>query len=219
MNESSFPVSWRGRQRGPYSINEIRSQMQSGEISGLHLVMVDQKWITVDEFLSTLSTAPPPMPTARAPQRIEPEPQPTEALDETVSFAAPPPENGMRSPHSTAPEVPPFEVHHAPYPPQGPGAAQWAHYGGHPMMKPERTSGGAIAAFVCSLASIFLSPLWPIALLLWMLSLVLGHAAISNCNNDPTLRGKGLAVAAVTISYVLLGLSLALGALLALRNS
>ena len=87
------------------------------------------------------------------------------------------------------------------------------------MMKPERTSGGAIAAFVCSLASIFLSPLWPIALLLWMLSLVLGHAAISNCNNDPTLRGKGLAVAAVTISYVLLGLSLALGALLALRNS
>lgn len=219
MNESSFPVSWRGRQSGPYSIDEIRSLMQSGEISGLHLVMVDRKWITVDEFLSTLSPAPPPMPSARAPQRNDPAQQSAETLDETASFADMTPENGMHRPHSAAPEVPPFEVHHAPYPPQDPGARQWAHYGGHPMMKPERTSGGAIAAFVCSLASIFLSLLWPIALLLWLLSLVLGHTAISNCNSDPTLRGKGLAVAAVTISYVVLGLGLALGVLIAVRNS
>jgi len=219
MNASSFPVSWRGRQSGPYTADEIRSLMQSGEISGLHLVMVDQKWITVDEFLSALSPAPPPLPPVRAPQRVEPAQQPAAALDETASFPAMPPENGMHRPYSAAPEVSPLEVHHAPYPPQGPGAAQWAHYGSHPMMKPERTSGSAIAAFVCSLASIFLSLLWPIALLLWLLSLVLGHAAISNCNSDPTLRGKGLAVAAVTISYVVLGLGLALGALIAVRNS
>jgi energy-converting hydrogenase Eha subunit E len=77
----------------------------------------------------------------------------------------------------------------------------------------------AVAAFVCALVSIFVSVLWPIALLLWLLSLVLGHTAISNCRSDPTLRGKGLAVAAVSISYVILALSLVLGALIALRNS
>ncbi len=87
------------------------------------------------------------------------------------------------------------------------------------MMRPERTSGMAVAAFVCALVSIFISVLWPIALVLWLLSLVLGHTAISNCRSDPTLRGKGLAVAAVSISYVVLGLGLAFGVLIALRNS
>lgn len=219
MNETSFPVSWRGRQSGPYSADEIRTLLQSGELSGLHLVMTGGKWITVDEFLATLTPEPPPMPPARPLHRPEPGQLAAETMDETGSYPAMEPERGMHRPYATAPESRPFDSSAAAYPQHGPGAPQWAHYGSHPMMKPERTSGMAVAAFVCSLVSIFLSVLWPIALILWLLSLVLGHTAISNCKSDPTLRGKGLAVAAVTISYVVLALGLALGVLIALRNS
>ena len=220
MNETSFPVSWRGRQSGPYSVDEIRTLLQSGELSGLHLVMTGGKWITVDEFLATLTPAPPPMPTARPLPRPEPAQPPAETVDETGSFPAMEPERGRHRSHAAAPGARPFDVPAAPeYQQHAAGAPPWAHYGSHPMMRPERTSGMAVAAFVCALVSIFISVLWPIALVLWLLSLVLGHTAISNCRSDPTLRGKGLAVAAVSISYVVLGLGLAFGVLIALRNS
>jgi hypothetical protein len=219
MNETSFPVSWRGRQSGPYSTDEIRRLLQSGEISGLHLVMTGGKWITVDEFLPALTPAPPPMAPTRHVQRPEPAQPPAETMDDTNSFPFVPPERRVHSPRGAAPDVPPYDVSTAPYPQHVPGAPPWTHYGGHPLTQPARTSGMAVAAFVCALVSIFVSVLWPIALLLWLLSLVLGHTAISNCRSDPTLRGKGLAVAAVSISYVILALSLVLGALIALRNS
>jgi len=68
---------------------------------------------------------------------------------------------------------------------------------------PQRqTSGLAIGAFVCALL-IFIPG---IDLITWLPALILGHMALGQTRRDPTLGGRGLAVAALWITYIVLAI-------------
>ncbi len=54
----------------------------------------------------------------------------------------------------------------------------------------------ATIAFVLSLISIFTG-------FTCLPAIICGHIAISQCNNDPSLTGRGMAVAALVIGYVI----------------
>ena len=50
-NEQQFMLQWKGRQSGPLSLVLIREQLGSGEISRMHQVNFNGRWITLGEFL------------------------------------------------------------------------------------------------------------------------------------------------------------------------
>jgi F0F1-type ATP synthase membrane subunit c/vacuolar-type H+-ATPase subunit K len=58
-----------------------------------------------------------------------------------------------------------------------------------------RTSTLAVVALVLSLSCVGFLP-----------GIVCGHIALHHIRRDPTLSGKGMAVAAVTVGYVVFGL-------------
>jgi hypothetical protein len=53
-------------------------------------------------------------------------------------------------------------------------------------------------------------------LVTWILALIFGHVALSNIKHDSTLEGRGMAIAALVITYALLGLGIAWGVLMAI---
>ena len=46
-----FLLLWKGRQSGPFSVNVIREKLHSGEISRIHQVQYQSRWMVLDEFL------------------------------------------------------------------------------------------------------------------------------------------------------------------------
>ena len=61
-----------------------------------------------------------------------------------------------------------------------------------------RTSGRAIASMVLGILWIY-----------WLgsiLAIIFGHIAISQAGKDPTLRGKGMAIAGIVLGYVGIGI-------------
>jgi hypothetical protein len=62
-----------------------------------------------------------------------------------------------------------------------------------------KTSGLAIAALICGIVSMLGGALFILPLLL---AIILGHIALSQCNRDPQLGGKGLAIAGLVMGYV-----------------
>ncbi len=62
-----------------------------------------------------------------------------------------------------------------------------------------KTSGLAIAALVCGILSIIGGAIFIIPLLL---AIIFGHIALSQCNRDPQIGGKGLAIAGLCMGYV-----------------
>lgn len=57
MNDQRYILDWRGTQRGPWSIAEIETQLQAGEINSLYSIHVDGKWVVLREFLEHERTA------------------------------------------------------------------------------------------------------------------------------------------------------------------
>jgi hypothetical protein len=72
--------------------------------------------------------------------------------------------------------------------------------------KPARTSGLAIASLACSL----LGPVFCIP------AIICGHVALRRIGNEPTLRGRGIAIAGLVIGYFVLGISMIIMALFSL---
>jgi hypothetical protein len=72
--------------------------------------------------------------------------------------------------------------------------------------KPARTSGLAIASLACSL----LGPVFCIP------AIICGHLALRRIGDEPTLRGRGIAIAGLVIGYIMLGISLTIMALFSL---
>lgn len=51
-------IRWKGRTTGPYSREDIRARLATGEFSLLHRVEVSDRWIGLDEFLGERQAAP-----------------------------------------------------------------------------------------------------------------------------------------------------------------
>jgi hypothetical protein len=212
-------LSWKGQQTGPFTVDEIRSKLAAGDVSLLHQVKYDGRWLTLEEFLSV-----------RADQ--------TQHNRLELGRQQHAQENAGREEFLQAQEIELREQHEqqlaeerakqdrlqrrlddlerqvdrqrqlTPMPPAQ-GFTQFAPQ--VPSHSPKRTSGLAIAALVMSLLN-FVPGL---NFVTWLLALIFGHVALSNIRNDSTLEGRGMAIAALVITYVLIGLGLAWGVFVA----
>jgi TM2 domain-containing membrane protein YozV len=78
MSESEqYTLRWRGRQSGPYTLEEINRLLDDHTIGMGHEIQYEEKWITVEEFLVSRKQA---APVARSPEPRAPVPAPSPAV-------------------------------------------------------------------------------------------------------------------------------------------
>jgi hypothetical protein len=199
-----YHLQWRGTPKGPWTLAYIQQALQSGDIHSLYQIQTDKGWLPLRDFLNNLPqpALKPPPPTAEqqaAAARLDAELQlrdeyesKFQALENQIAE-----ERRRRREQAATPVQPPPPPQWVFQPPSQPQAPYNAAPTG-------RTSGLAVASFILSL--LFFVPLANI--ITWILSLVFGHMSLSHMKQDPLLRGRGLAVAALVISYVLMGLGI-----------
>ncbi len=186
MSDAAHYLSWRERQLGPFSLEEIKAQLHSGEVSGLHLIHHEGAWIPLEEFLAAKKArSPNPATAMRAPA-----PQADAAMERRIADL----EAELQRRGPAAPVMPPQYFTSAPPPVQ-----QWPQ-----PTEVRRISAMAVVAFIGSLTSTLFLFLWPVAATVWLLSIIFGHASVSECQRNPALSGRGLAIAALAISYLTL---------------
>jgi TM2 domain-containing membrane protein YozV len=56
-DSQEYQLRWRGRQSGPYPVNEINRMLDDHEIGMGHEILYNEKWITLEEFFTTLEKA------------------------------------------------------------------------------------------------------------------------------------------------------------------
>ena len=202
---------WKGRQSGPFTLEEIRAKLDSGEVSMMHEVNFGGRWLTLDEFLSDgekatfekkqvgskrQREAEMQMEVKLQQQRESQQSQASEALRRAQ-------ENDLRqkyemqlSEERTRQQQLQQRLDDLERRVSGPLPLSSNHAGGR------RTSGMAVTALVMSLLNFV--PF--INFVSWIFAIVFGHIALSQTQTDPTLEGRGMAVAALAITYTLLAL-------------
>ena len=202
--EPQFLLLWKGRQSGPFTVAAIREKLSSGEISRMHQVNFNDRWIVLDEFLEKHGGGDPEA-QRRAEaekreeqlrrefeQRLASERAQHSVLEDRLAEA----ESRASLSHLLPPPPPPPQ-----YLPQ-PGPVIQTY----PVAAaaPPRTSGLAVAALVMGLCN-FVPYLDCVT---WILALVFGHVALSQMKRDPALQGRGMAIAGLIITYFLLVMGL-----------
>ena len=105
----------------------------------------------------------------------------------------------------TAVPAPPPEPYRAPAPAPAPA------YGAVPVVP---SQGMAIGALICGILSLVICCFWPVAIVLAIVAIVLGHISLSKAKSDPQrFGGKGQATGGLVTGY--LGLLAAIGILAA----
>ena len=208
--DPQYSLLWKGRQSGPFSLAAIREKLGSGEISRMHQVNFNGRWMVLDEFLEKHAGGDPEA-QLRAEaekreaqlrrdfeQQLSAERAQQSALEERLAQA-----ESRSSLSHLLPQSPPPPPQQQYLPPQPEPGFQTSHSASH---APQRTSGLAIAALVMGLCNFvpFLN------FVTWILALVFGHVALSQMKRDPALQGRGMAIAGLVITYFLLVMGLTL---------
>ena len=215
--EPQFLLLWKGRQSGPFSAAVIREKLSSSEISRMHQVNWNGRWIVLDEFLEKHGGGDPDaqrradaekreaqlkrdfeqqLATERAGQSLLAEGLAQAESRSSLSHLLPPPPPPPQKQQYLPPLGTGFQT--------SPAAAD----------APPRTSGLAIAALVMGLCNFvpFLN------FVTWILALVFGHVALSQMKRDPALEGRGMAIAGLIITYFLLVMGITFGVLTVAKN-
>ena len=207
--DGSYFLTWKGSRTGPFSIEQVRAQLAAGEISRMHRIGVNGGWQLLDEFLTA---APDPAAERHAAALRQREEQLRREFDsqlaaERVRAVPPPTDSGDEvkpSPFSHFLPKPPPPAILYPATPDEEDAP----------VTPTRTSGLAIASLVMALCNFI--PY--VGFFSWILALVFGHTALGQMQRDPSLAGRGMAIAGLAITYFLLVLGLTYVALVLINH-
>lgn len=220
MTPTKFLLSWKGQQTGPFSVDEIRSKLAAGEVSLMHQVKADGRWLSVDEFLGKTGEQ-----TQR--ERLELDRRQQAERNATHQALLQAQQEELRQQHeqevveervkqvelqNRLAEVEKQMSRQREFVSSSPalsGNPLPAVYSQQGFFQPRRTSGLAIAALIMAILN-FVPGLNVIS---WILALIFGHVALSNMKHDTGLEGRGMAITSLVITYALLGIAFAWGIL------
>ncbi|MDB6174044.1 MAG: hypothetical protein JWL59_3355 [Chthoniobacteraceae bacterium] len=208
-DEQRFELLWKGRQSGPFSLAVIREKLSAGEISRMHQIQFDGRWMVLDEFLEkhagTDPLAPRQAALAKRRERLR------GTFESGLSVGRPPvDDSGGEAPRSPL-------SHLLPRPPHPAQEEEISLPESEPIdaiASPSRTSSLAIVSLVMALCN-FVPYL---NFVTWIVALFCGHMALSRMKRDPELGGRGMAIAGLLITYFLLVMGLTLAVLLLSHN-
>ena len=211
--EDQYLLLWKGRQSGPFSVGQIREKLLAGDISRMHQINADGRWQILDEYMEKLRGAE--LEVRRAEQ------QKMREAEVKRQFEAPSNDDRGSLSHlipREAPPPPPFQPGSASAPGSTFDRSQNASGAGAPPppfpVSQSRMSGFAITALVMGLCNFV--PFVNFAS--WILALVFGHIALSQMKVDDSLKGRGIAIAGLVITYFLLVVAITV-VLLCLANN
>jgi hypothetical protein len=236
-SRADYYLLWKGRQSGPLSLAVIREKLTAGEINRMHQVGVDGRWVILGEFLDQQDGGPAGVRRRAAEakrqaevalreeqMRREHESQPPVQREHPAVVLAPPVGAERTSPLShllpkeVSVDVIPLSIEPlaivpgdtssvAPLPP-----GQVAPSYPDPFSQgAPRTCGLAIASLVLAICSLI--PY--VDLITWIFAIILGHIALVQIKRDPSLTGRGLAIAGLAITYSFLVLGVIAGVIYA----
>ena len=200
---TAYLLRWKGHESGPLPLEEIRRQMNAGELSRMHQALVAGHWTLLGTLLDSAAIEENEARAQAEQSRMERERQaalraeqdrqasaarnmpPDQAADRLVNPLGRRSIHNRRSADEDAPDdsTDPHE---------------------------RETSRLAVIAFVASL----LNFVPYVNFGAWIAALVYGHTALIETRRDPTLDGRGLAVAALIITYTLLAVGIIVLALI-----
>lgn len=223
-SQDRYQLLWKGRESGPFDTDQIQEKLFSGEISRIHQINANGRWQLLDEFLERMRQAE--METERAQEQRRREEEQARNFEMQLAeerarnarllerqTPAPMPDPETRSPLShllpresasgPPPSPPPPFTPTLTAPPGGPAAPFESPGFSLPPPFPEtasRTSGLAVAALVMGLCNFI--PF--VNFVSWILALIFGHVALAQIKRDDSLKGRGLAITGLCITYFLL---------------
>lgn len=186
--EDQYLLLWKGRQTGPFSIGQIRERLLAGDINRMHQIQVDGRWQILDEYLERLRGAD--LEASRAEEQRRREMEMRRQNEEQFDEERAKPGEESQSLSRSIPQAPP--VGGAPADPFGTGVP-------FPPSQ-SRMSGFAITALVMGVGNFI--PF--VNFVTWILALVFGHLALFQMETDESLKGRGMAIAGLVITYFLL---------------
>jgi len=183
-----YLLLWKGRQAGPFSIAEIREKLLAGDINRMHQIHADGRWQILDDYLEKLRGAD--LEARRAEEQRNRDAEMKRQIEAQLDEA-----------RAKRGEVRPPPSHPAPQalPPANSSADPFAAGGPFPSPR-SRMSGFAITALVMGVCNFV--PF--VNFVSWILALVFGHIALIQMNADDSLKGRGMAIAGLIITYFLL---------------
>ena len=206
MAEEQYLLLWKGRQIGPFNAGQIREKLSAGDINRMHQINVGGRWQILDDYLEKLRGTESEVRRAEQQEAREAEikrqfearsneesARPGEersALSHLIPRDASPPPPFQ--PGSALPAGSPFGKFHDP-----PGSE--APHPPFPVSQ-SRTNGFAIAALVMGLCSFI--PF--VDFVSWILALVFGHIALTQMKGDESIKGRGMAITGLAITYFFL---------------
>lgn len=207
MSHERYLLAWKGRQFGPLSLDEIRGKLANREIGLMHQVQSGGRWVTLDEFLSGLQqekTAADKVAQAKSERDRMEQQLRSEREQREAQVAAEQAETADLLQRVRELEQRPLS------PPTRESGISGSDQG-----RAARTSGLAITALVMGILNFVPG----VNLITWIFALIFGHVALSQIKGDPSLRGRGMALTGLIITYVLLGLGLIFGFLIGFTHS
>jgi hypothetical protein len=189
-------------------LSAIREKLGSGEISRMHQVNFKGQWMVLDEFLEKHDGSDPAARRQAALQKRKERLRRTFENDSSGLIPEPFSQDDSASGDPLSPlsrllPRPLFPGQDEPLPLPEPDPAE-----------PARTSGLAIASLVMA----FCNFVPYLNFVTWIAALICGHIALSQIDENPGLKGRGLAIAGLLITYFLLIMAIALAVLLLSHN-
>jgi hypothetical protein len=184
--DPQLPLQWRGQSYGPWTYAEIHQRLIEGEIHSLYQVRVEGAWMPLRDHIEQTEAATLQQQAADRAARIRQ--QEAEKVVQVRVRGRGHIEGPIKRPNPFA-NPPPVYVKGA-----SPLSQSSMDYSPAEIAP---TCWLAVAAFVVSCCS-FVPYL---NLVSWLPSLVLGHLAMAQIQQEPDMEGRGLALGALIIAY------------------
>jgi hypothetical protein len=187
--DTQFHLQWHGKSHGPWTYSEIQERLAEGEIHSLYQLRIDGVWMPLRDFIEQTEAAALQQQAADRAARIRQ--QEAEQVVKVRVRGREAIEGPIKKPNPFANPPPVFVKGASPLPLS---SGEFSHSEIAP------TCWLAVAAFVASCCS-FVPYL---NLVSWLPSLLLGHLALAQIRREPSMEGRGLALGAVIIAYLML---------------
>jgi hypothetical protein len=207
MNQ--YTLFWRGQKSGPFTIEEIEQKLADNEIGLWHQVGDETSGLTVGDLLRQIDEEKRSLQLQQEQARERAQRETRQRLEQQNSQAI---QRLQEENEALADEL--DNVRAAQSTPTVVSTPFVPGYPPHPPPVAQRASGQAITAFVFSLLNFVPG----INLISWLIAIILAHSALSDMRRDPSLGGRGLAVAALWITYTLLFFGLIIGILIVIGS-
>ncbi len=197
MAQDTYYLQWRGQRLGPWTYEEVRAALLSGDIHSMHQIHVNNAWMLLRDFVEQQESTMLQQNALEIASEVERrrEAEKAEANKSQLQKQHRDWKEGGLIRPSPFPEINP--------PPFSRGTPKSLLESPDPSapIEPETTRLSWLAAtsLICSLGNFVPG----VNFVSWIISIATGHLALIEIQREPSITGRGMAIAGLIITYAL----------------